>query len=197
MPGMPSGHPGMPSGHPATATAHKSALTWKAPATWKVEAPANRYRRAQYRLPGAGKAEAALMIVSHFPGMGGSTADNIARWHKQLETTKGAPAPKTSTRKVGALEVTTTFAVGAYLQPKNPMNMRGPVVKRDGWALLGAIVTTPTGPWFFKAVGPKETLETHRAAFDKLLGTVALRGDAAPKAKAGTSSKAAAKAPVK
>ncbi|MCA9668783.1 MAG: hypothetical protein KC503_24485 [Myxococcales bacterium] len=144
---MPKGHPpmgGMPSGHPRMPK--KGGLVWKAPPSFKSEAPANRFRIAQYRLAGAGKEAEAMLVVSHFPGMGGSTADNIKRWHQQIEPAAGAPTPGAKTRKVNGLEVVTTFAVGSYMQPKKAMQLGGPKIKREGWAILGAVVATPSGP---------------------------------------------------
>jgi hypothetical protein len=35
--------------------------------------------------------------------------------------------------------------------------------------LLGAIVETPRGPWFFKMTGARATVEAARPAFDALL----------------------------
>jgi len=40
------------------------------------------------------------------------------------------------------------------------------------WALFGAVVEGQGGPWFFKAVGPKATIEQARPAFHTLLGSL-------------------------
>jgi hypothetical protein len=41
-----------------------------------------------------------------------------------------------------------------------------------GWRLLGAVVEGDGGPWFFKMVGPEETVEAAREDFFTLLRTV-------------------------
>jgi len=44
-----------------------------------------------------------------------------------------------------------------------------PPVAHDDYALLGAIVETPGGPWFFKMTGPRATVEAARRGFDDLV----------------------------
>ncbi len=38
--------------------------------------------------------------------------------------------------------------------------------------LLGAIVRGPDANWFFKALGPAQTLEEHRGRFEALLASI-------------------------
>ena len=45
---------------------------------------------------------------------------------------------------------------------------------RSGYALLGAIVETPGGPYFFKLTGPKATVAGAKATFYKLLDSLRL-----------------------
>lgn len=37
--------------------------------------------------------------------------------------------------------------------------------------MLGAIVETDQGPWFFKMTGPRATINAARARFDDLVGS--------------------------
>src|SRR4051794_8729123 len=56
----------------------------RAPANWKEEAPANRMRYAQFRLPKVkdDRNDAELLI---FKGLSGSASDNIKRWKDQFQ----------------------------------------------------------------------------------------------------------------
>ena len=49
----------------------------------------------------------------------------------------------------------------------------GPSGPRDNWALLGGIVETPQGPWFFKMTGPGATVTAARGAFEALIDSAA------------------------
>jgi hypothetical protein len=53
------------------------------------------------------------------------------------------------------------------------MSMRGdrPAVE-ENQRLLGAIVETPQGAWFFKATGPDATMQAQRGNFKALLDTM-------------------------
>lgn len=175
----------MPPGHPAVGQRGSGGaqLEWKAPSSWRATKPSTRMRRAQYELPGAKGAPAAELVVYHFPGMGGSVRANLTRWSRQFKATKGASAskPVVKQREVRGLSVTTVHHVGTFLKPERPMALSGPKKELPGYALLGAIVETPTGPWFFKAVGPKQTIARHRDAFDELLASLQLEGSKADK----------------
>jgi hypothetical protein len=41
--------------------------------------------------------------------------------------------------------------------------------------LLGAIAHATDGPWFFRMVGPRATVEASRADFDALIASIAPR----------------------
>jgi hypothetical protein len=38
--------------------------------------------------------------------------------------------------------------------------------------LLGAIADGPDAQWFFRAIGPRATLEAQRAAFDRMIRSI-------------------------
>jgi len=45
--------------------------------------------------------------------------------------------------------------------------------KKDGWAMLAAIVESTGTPYFFKLLGPADQVDHARAAFDGLVASVA------------------------
>lgn len=71
----------------------------------------------------------------------------------------------------GDLSVTIVYATGTYLKSLSPMSMGGPTEELPDYALLAAIVDTDSGPWFFKATGPKKTIDYWRPEFEKFART--------------------------
>jgi hypothetical protein len=43
---------------------------------------------------------------------------------------------------------------------------------RIDYMLLGAIAEGPDAKWFFRATGPRATLEAQRAAFDRMIRSI-------------------------
>lgn len=177
---MPAGHPpvGAPPGGSAAGSAPVpivapggeggKAIVWTVPAGWKAEPPANQTRRAQYRVPGpGGDGECAVFYFG--PGQGGSPASNAERWASQFEQPDGKPgtaAMQTRNIEVGRMKVLIVETAGTYIAGTM---MGGPVERRAGWALLGAVVEGPDANWFFKLTGPKTSLDAQRAAFEGMV----------------------------
>ena len=164
-------HPAVPVPPPAGSGADRQGLTWKTPAGWTEEAPSSSMRRAQYRIPGS--AGAAECVVFYFgPGQGGEAKANAERWGSQFHRAEGGPigdALKTRETKVGDIpvllvEVTGTYAGGMGSGPTG--------AERPNYMLLGAIAKGPDANWFFRATGPRATLEAQRAAFDSLVRSI-------------------------
>lgn len=123
-------------------------------------------RNAEYFV--AGDAGEALLTVFHFPGMGGSVQDNVARWVGQFQGPDGAAAPAdVRTRNIAGLDVTVIDVTGTFASGM----MGGPSTPQSNQRLLGAIVAGPNGPVFFKLVGPTATVEAAKGAFDDLIAS--------------------------
>jgi hypothetical protein len=160
-------HPSIPAPPPGSG-ADGQGLHWKAPAGWTEEAPSSSMRRAQYRIPGPdGSAECVVFYFG--PGQGGDAKSNAARWASQFHRADGGPvgdAVKSREIKVGDIpvvlvEITGTYVGGMGSGPSGP--------ERPNYMLLGAIAQGPDANWFFRATGPRATLEGQRAAFDGLV----------------------------
>lgn len=160
-------HPSIPAPPPGSG-ADGQGLHWKLPAGWTEEAPSSSMRRAQYRIPGPGGS--AECVVFYFgPGQGGDAKSNAARWASQFHRADGGPvgdAMKSREIKVGDIpvvlvEITGTYVGGMGSGPSGP--------ERPNYMLLGAIAQGPDANWFFRATGPRATLEGQRAAFDGLV----------------------------
>lgn len=158
-------------GAPAAGATGSGPLTWDVPSAWAEETPSNSVRLAQYRVPGdAGDGEC---IVFYFgPGQGGDPQSNAERWAGQFSQPDGSSSLEkmTMTRlddarlPVMIVEVTGTYDGG----------MSGPI-EAEGYMLLGGIAQGPDAPWFFKLIGPEQTVRAHRDAFVSMMES--LRAD--------------------
>jgi hypothetical protein len=171
---LPPGHPpvgggGSPiPGPPPGSGKGDQGLTWTMPASWTRETPSSPMRRAQYRIPGHGGP--GECVVFYFgPGQGGSAKANAARWAGQFRRPDGGPIGddyKVQETKVGGLGVVLVEVAGTYVGGMGG----GPVgPPRPEYMLLGAIADGPDAKWFFRATGPRATLEAQRAAFDRMI----------------------------
>jgi hypothetical protein len=156
---------------PADTGIGKTALTWTPPGNWVAEPPSSSMRRAQYRVSGPG-GDAECVVFYFGPGQGGDPMENALRWADQFTQPDGRPSRKllqTRTINVNGISVlmsaiTGTYAAGATMG-RAPENLAG-------YMLLGAVATGPDANWFFKFTGPKATVETHRAAFEAMIGSL-------------------------
>jgi hypothetical protein len=178
---LPPNHPpvgGGPGGGRLTVTppatdagTGKQGLQWTAPPGWTKETPSSAMRRAQYRISGA--AGDAECVVFYFgPGQGGDTKSNIARWTDQFRRAAGKPigdAARTRTIKVGGVSVAVVEVAGTYVGGMGGTPTSG---DRPDYMLLGAIADGPDAKWFFRATGPRATLESQRAAFDTMIRSI-------------------------
>ena len=92
---------------------------------------------------------------------------NIDRWTAQFE---GIPSVSKTSEEINGLEVTKVEIAGRYLAPSGPM-MESQGTK-ENYLLLGAIVSAPEGWVFFKCTGPKQTMDSAKAAFEAMVSTV-------------------------
>jgi hypothetical protein len=129
-------------------------------------------RIAEYAVPhAAGDTEDGECVVSTLGGggAGGSIDRNIDRWIRQFDPA-GASTPKRATRDVEGMHVTTFDMAGTYLG----MRMPGapPATPKANYRLLGAVVETPSGLWFFKLTGPTATMLAAASEFDGLISSL-------------------------
>jgi len=187
---LPKGHPALPPGM-VIAGSQKTApsgpapdlsglpIGFDVPTTWTAEAPTKPMRTAQFLLPRAeGDAADGELVLYHFGMNSGSVMANVDRWAGQFSTMDGAPIPESSrvveTQEVNGLKITTVDIAGKYTNTM--MGGSGPA---GASRMLAAIVETPGGPWYFKAVGPVETMAKQKAAFDDMVRTVKWKGPGA------------------
>lgn len=149
------------------------AVAFSLPPRWEAQQPKSSMRRAQVSAPGS--AGAAELIVFFFGPQGAGSADaNIERWVGQFTQADGSAisdANKTS-GKTGNFEVSKVDVTGRF---GGGMGASGqPGAAKSDQRLIGAIVSTPEGPYYFKFLGPSATVATHAAAFDNVIESLVL-----------------------
>jgi len=154
-------------------------LLWDAPGSWtKLQPPPSGPKKASYRVDKVGndKEEAEMTVYFFGTGSKGDPAANFKEWADQFDGAAGAGARREQIEvrgfKVETIEIKGTFKIS--LTPPARGHRRSPVqmVKND-WRLYGAVVrTTDRGNWFFKLVGPDETVQSAKSAFRGMLETM-------------------------
>jgi hypothetical protein len=129
-------------------------------------------RRSQFKVePAEGDTDPAEFYLTAFPGGAGGVQANITRWEGQFVDADGKPVKaKVEEKKGKNIDLTRVEVAGRYvaaLTPGSPEKYNKP-----GYRLLGAIVTTPTKGYFFRLTGPEKTIESARAGFDTMLGSI-------------------------
>jgi hypothetical protein len=167
-PAVDSAPPAATAPSPSQPGAAAREIVWTDPAGWQKVPTASPMRKATYRVPAAPKdSEDGEMAVFYFRGEGGSTEANIQRWIAQFSDAKPSDV-KRSERSVGGMSQTIVEVEGTYAS-----GMPGaPATPKAHYRLLGAVVETPAGPYFFKLTGPKKTVESARDAYLAMLGSV-------------------------
>jgi hypothetical protein len=149
-------------------------LVIQAPASWESATPSNSMRKAEYTFSGSG-GEASCVLYFFGTGQGGSTEDNIERWIGQFEDPEGGNLSEKAER--GTVEnhgLTTThvYVEGTML----PSPMMGQPDRHEDWAMLGAVVEGPGGPWFWKITGPEATVAEARSTFQYMMSELRAAG---------------------
>lgn len=143
-------------------------ITWSIPSGW-MTLPPRQMRVATYQVASAGgQTEPAECGVFYFGSdQGGSVEANIERWVGQFA---GGGKPSRSSEEVNGLQVELVQIDGAYLSPGGAMmQSQG---KKDNFRLLGAIVSGPQGPVFFKLTGPEKTVRDAEKNFTALVNSL-------------------------
>ena len=140
-----------------------------APATWKEEAPSNKMRFMQFKLPKVGddKDDAELVI---FKGLGGSAEANVKRWKDQFQPPAGKTADesaKVEKVKVAGNEGLYLDVTGSYAFKAAPFDPNSKTEKRDNYRMLAIHFEGPKEIYHIKVTGPAKTVESYKKGFDE------------------------------
>jgi hypothetical protein len=166
--------PTAPSGPTVDAATGRVALdgiSFEPAGAWNATTPSSDMRAAEYVIPGD-DGDASLAVFYFGPTGAGGVDANITRWCGQFAQADGSDSrehAEIDLETVNDMTVHTIWLTGRYVAAMSP---GAPVSNNEeGWALLGAIVETPSGPYYFKAVGPEATLDANRDAFDAMIAS--------------------------
>lgn len=145
-------------------------VTWKAPASWQTLALTNPMRKASYRIPRTkGDSDDAELAVFYFgAGQGGSIQANVDRWLNQFSGVSKSAVVREQRTANGLRQHVIKLDHAEF----NAGMPGGPTQPKANWGLLGAIVETTAGPYFFKITGPSATLKVNEKSFYEFLDTV-------------------------
>ena len=143
-------------------------ITWIDPPAFKRVPPSNPMRKAAFVVPRAeGDTEDGELTVFYFgPGQGGSIDANVDRWVKQFGEVKPGDVKRADRDANGLRQHTVELEKGNF---NGGMGGGKP---KDNYGLVGGIVETPSGAYFFKMTGPSNTVKKAKADFYKLLDSI-------------------------
>ena len=149
-------------------------FTLEVPSGWVEQTPRSRMRRAQFALPReSGDSEDGELTVFYFGmGQGGSTDANISRWIGQVSQPDGSSSrtkAKTRQSDVSGFRMTEVDVSGTLKASNMPGAPQRPA--RTGYRLMGAVLESPQGPWFFKLVGPEKTIARWAESFRRFIAS--------------------------
>lgn len=155
-----------------TKTVSTSGIQFQVPESWKATQPTSSMRKSQLQIgPAEGDKEPAEMVLYVFPGGAGTAQANITRWQNQFKTSDGKlPDVETTKVKGQNAEVTRVECAGIYT---DPFAKTGP---QPHYRLLGAIVQTDNAGYFFKLIGPDQTVKAAEPGFDAMLKSIKTGG---------------------
>ncbi|MGL4512577.1 MAG: hypothetical protein ACRCT8_05755 [Lacipirellulaceae bacterium] len=140
------------------------------PAAWKVVPPANNMLEAELSAPapdGSDVDPARMTVMT----AGGSIDANVQRWIAQFRATEGGADPskaKIDKLDAGGMQATIVDLSGEYMDSMG--GPFGPKTPRPNYRLVGAIVATgDAGNYFFKLIGPEETVAEHADSFRAMI----------------------------
>ena len=146
-------------------------ITWVDPPAFKRVPPSNPMRKASFIVPRAsGDAEDGELTVFYFgPGQGGGIDANVDRWVKQFGDVKPGDVKRADREANGLRQHTVELQTGTF---SGGMAMGGASKPKENYGLIGGIVESPSGAYFFKLTGPSKTVTNAKTEFYKLLDSI-------------------------
>lgn len=154
-------------------------IAWEVPPSWTLtESTEQGPRRAGYAVPRVGNdtEDAELLVLFFGTGKGSARDDQWSSWLEQFDGNAKQDAVRAAF-EVPAGAVETFEHVGNYklnMGPQKKGMKRSPVqVVKKNFRMLGAFMKTKDrGNWFFRLVGPDETVKAMKEPFTDMLRSV-------------------------
>jgi len=144
------------------------------PADWKEEAPSNKMRFMQFKIPKAeGDSDDAELALFKTPG-GGSVQANLERQEKKFEIPAGKKAEdviKTEKFKMGTNDAIFQDIKGTYLKKSAPFDPNAKATREADYRQLYVIFESKEGEattlYSMYLIGPAKTVEKHKKGFEE------------------------------
>lgn len=167
-PGMGPAGPRQPAASPGAGSP-----PWDLPASWSAVPPSSPVRMAEYRVPASQPGGETAEVAVFFLGPSDAAVDDtLQRWASSFDAESAGKAKRWERRDglhpAYLVEVEGTFLGATTMAPEGAK----PPSERPGWRMIGAIVQVPLGPYYFKMIGPKQTVEAARNDFLSLIDSV-------------------------
>jgi hypothetical protein len=140
------------------------------PKDWKERPTKSSMRAAEWALPGKGGEDAELVVYYFGQGGAGGVDANLERWLGQFQQADGKPSKevaKIDKTTIDGRPATLVSVEGRYVAAVMPGQSE--TLDKPAWSMLAAIVEGSDGPYYFKLVGPKSTVDGHAAGFKKMI----------------------------
>ena len=121
------------------------------PDSWMGIMPSSSMRLMEFRL-GLVTDDATLAI---FKNIGGSIEDNLERWSSQFGYLPSDSEVNIRAENINGMQVSIISIIGTYT---NRMAFSKPTQPKPNYRLLGAIVDTRDGLYYFKLTGPNTVI---------------------------------------
>jgi len=147
-------------------------MSYVAPDGWIREDPTSDHRMIQYRLRGETKETGDARLVVYYFGEAGtdSVAEVIDRWAGQFRQDDEQPSldvARVEHHEADGLVVQMIAVDGTY----TAVTVAGEHLNRRDRRMQTAVVYTDAGPYYFKVVGPTETVRRWDASYKALLAS--------------------------
>ncbi len=132
----------------------------KKPASWIWIPPRSIFTLSNYVLPGIQGEESGMFTISEFDiEEGGGFDMNVLRWKDHFRNNEGAPIkPVISIIDINGRDSQMVHLKGEYMGA-------GAAWHKPGYTLLVVLYEDDTKRYFFKLLGPTETISAHRDSF--------------------------------
>jgi hypothetical protein len=140
------------------------------PGDWQLQQPRVRIIEREFSVPadGGNQPPGRLTMMA----AQGTVEQNIDRWKSQFTQPDGAKTEdraRTETLRVAGQRVHFVDISGTYLDRRGPF---APAVPRPDYRMLGAVLPTAAGQYFFKLYGPQAVIAESVEPFRAMLQSV-------------------------
>lgn len=146
-------------------------LRGNVPDGWIQETPQSSMRLTQFKLSSK-DSEYNDAELSVFNAIGGTTQDNLDRWYKQFDQIDGIPSKQKARVRdfsIAGMKITITDLKGIFTGGGMPMS---PLVRKENFRLLAAIVETTNEKYYFKLIGHENVLNYWAVSFGEFIGNL-------------------------